>query len=344
VAALKYLWGLTDTLQFIVFTTYWHIQVPAIAEAVIKTLKFVALGEFIPYEGIKSWIGERLGQPPANSDEIEAIEATGGGSSNFLENLDSLLLFALAIFVVILFVALFSCFKYINYKVFRTYMLIRNAIFWNVFIRYSLQSYTKMCFATVISLELIKWGSAKLVISNLMAIGTAVALLVLPVIYAYVLHKKKPDLIKYTVRSRIGSLYSGKKEEETAGQVFVLIYLARRLWFTFLTFALASQPHILVHLFMMNTLHYMIYIGFGEPYTSLLQWRVEIVNEFLLLTQNYYFVLYAGLVSDRKALDSIGLAHVMHLGVLIIFNFTVITVINISSICRKLHLMKLESE
>jgi len=152
VAALKYLWGLTDTLQFIVFTTYWHIQVPAIVEAVIATLKYVALGEFIPYEGIKEWIGDKLGQLPANQDEMEAIEATGAGTDNFLQNLDSLLLFVLAILVVILALALFSVFKYLNYKVFRAYMLIRNAIFWNVFIRYSLQSYVKVCFTTVVSL------------------------------------------------------------------------------------------------------------------------------------------------------------------------------------------------
>jgi len=177
-----------------------------------------------------------------------------------------------------------------------------------------------------------------------LAIGTAVILVALPGIYAKVLHKKREDLIKYTVRSRIGALYLGKNEEETAGQVFALVYLVRRLWFTFLTFALASQPHLTVHLFIMNTLHYMIYIGFGQPYTSLVQWKVEVVNEFLLLTQNYYFLLYSGLVTDRKALDSIGLAHVIHIGVLIFFNFTVITVININSICRKLRLKHLESE
>ena len=62
--SLKYLWGLTDTLQFIVFTTYWGIRVPVVAETVIVTLKYAALGEFIPYEGIQNWIGAKFGQLP----------------------------------------------------------------------------------------------------------------------------------------------------------------------------------------------------------------------------------------------------------------------------------------
>jgi len=56
-AGLKHLWSLTDTLQFIIFTTtYWSIQVPAVAEAVINMLKYVALGEFIPYYILTDWI------------------------------------------------------------------------------------------------------------------------------------------------------------------------------------------------------------------------------------------------------------------------------------------------
>jgi len=54
--AIKYMWGLMDTFQFIIFTPYWKVQLPANAGSVIKTLKYAVLGEFIPYDKLLAWV------------------------------------------------------------------------------------------------------------------------------------------------------------------------------------------------------------------------------------------------------------------------------------------------
>jgi len=152
-AALKHLWSLTDTLQFIIFTTtYWSIQVPAVAEAVINMLKYVALGEFIPYEILTDWIKEKFGQEPQNQEQLDEIENAGVSSDIFLQNLDSLLVVGLVMLIVLIFLALFSICKNSSDKVYKQYMIARNKVFWNMFIRSSLQSYLKMLFAVVSSL------------------------------------------------------------------------------------------------------------------------------------------------------------------------------------------------
>ena len=55
-AAIKFCWGLVNTLQFLVFTPYWQLGLPANAHMVLKTLKYIALGEFIPYDWLTNWV------------------------------------------------------------------------------------------------------------------------------------------------------------------------------------------------------------------------------------------------------------------------------------------------
>jgi len=83
---------------------------------------------------------------------LEEIENAGVSSDIFLQNLDSLLVVGLVMLVVLIFLGLFSICKYTNYKVYRFYMITRNKVFWNMFIRSSLQSYLKMLFAVISSL------------------------------------------------------------------------------------------------------------------------------------------------------------------------------------------------
>ena len=48
-SSLKLLWGMINTLQFVVFFTEWEVQIPVVAEEVIKEFRKIALGEFIPW-------------------------------------------------------------------------------------------------------------------------------------------------------------------------------------------------------------------------------------------------------------------------------------------------------
>lgn len=58
-SSLKLLWGMINTLQFVVFFTEWNVIIPPNAEFAIKTFRTIALGEFIPYE----WLTEPLSEP-----------------------------------------------------------------------------------------------------------------------------------------------------------------------------------------------------------------------------------------------------------------------------------------
>jgi len=137
-AALKYFWGLVDVLQFVVFTPLWLVTVPVNAERVIKTLKYVALGEFVPYHLVTDKIKAMFSMEAQSQEESEEIEQAGAISFNIYENLESVIVFCLVIVVALAFLALFSLCKYRNYKVYKFYMQTKNKIFWNMFIRTSL--------------------------------------------------------------------------------------------------------------------------------------------------------------------------------------------------------------
>ena len=51
-ASLKFLWGMINTLQFIVFFTDWKVRIPTNATIAVKTFRKIALGEFIPSDEI----------------------------------------------------------------------------------------------------------------------------------------------------------------------------------------------------------------------------------------------------------------------------------------------------
>jgi len=112
-----------------------------------------------------------------------------------------------------------------------------------------------------------------------------------------------------------------------------------------LTFTLAETPHFIVQFFMYSILFYMMFIGLSEPHTSLMQWRVDLFNEFMLLTQFYYFLLYMGLVLDPSTLYGvIGWTHIIHLGVLFTFNLFLNLTIIFKDLYWKGHLYKLKKE
>jgi len=66
IIALKYIWNLVNVLQFVVFTHYWNVNLPPNVEVVITKLKYVALGEFIPYDWLFSKVESFLAVPSTN--------------------------------------------------------------------------------------------------------------------------------------------------------------------------------------------------------------------------------------------------------------------------------------
>ena len=70
--SLKMLWGLINTLQFVVFFSEWQIQLPNNATIAIKQMRTIALGEFMPTE----WLTEPI-QSLFETEGEEKIEPGG---------------------------------------------------------------------------------------------------------------------------------------------------------------------------------------------------------------------------------------------------------------------------
>ena len=70
-----------------------------------------------------------------------------------------LALFAVMLVFVLILVLLYCC-AYTKYSVFTCFMRLKNKIFYNTLIRFSLQSYLKTFVASCTTLSLIKWSES----------------------------------------------------------------------------------------------------------------------------------------------------------------------------------------
>ncbi len=63
--ALKFLWGLMNILQFLVFMSRWKLDYPANTLSVLKFIKTIALMEFMPTgwftDILSDWFGIQKG-------------------------------------------------------------------------------------------------------------------------------------------------------------------------------------------------------------------------------------------------------------------------------------------
>ena len=59
--SLKYLWGMINVLQFIIYMNEWKINWPANANLAVKTLRTIALGEFIDTTKMMNSVAEFYG-------------------------------------------------------------------------------------------------------------------------------------------------------------------------------------------------------------------------------------------------------------------------------------------
>ena len=60
-ASLKYLWGMVNSLQFVVYMKEWKVNWPPNAKLIVETLETIALGKFIDKEKIKRKVADFYG-------------------------------------------------------------------------------------------------------------------------------------------------------------------------------------------------------------------------------------------------------------------------------------------
>ena len=147
--SLKMLWGMINTLQFIVFFTDWNAQMPSNASIALQTFRSIALGEFIPSE----WLTDRV--KDVMLEEGQSVE------SNVLSSMGVMLIILLALLLVILpAVAIVKCGKP-GSKLHSIFMALKKKLLWNSLIRFLLQSYLKTILGTLIALTVISFATEK---------------------------------------------------------------------------------------------------------------------------------------------------------------------------------------
>lgn len=85
------------------------------------------------------------------------------------------------------------------------------------------------------------------------------------------------------------------------------------------TYELYFQSVFLIHI----TAFYMYYLAHTNPTGNKFDNRVAIANEFFFISQGYVILMFAGVVTDLKILDTIGKIMVIVLYAQIFFNILV---------------------
>ena len=164
--------------------------------------------------------------------------------------------------------------------------LIKKKLFWNTFIRSSLQAYIKVLFVYLTLLLALDFSNFSSGVKSMVVVIIVTVLFALPPIYIAILHKKRAILGNLAVKDKIGSLYLGVRIQNPLEYLYSPIFLIRRLVYIALLIALQAQPVLfLICLIHVNIL-YLCYNFTVQPHKSKSAALQETINEifFQLIT------------------------------------------------------------
>jgi len=138
-------------------------------------------------------------------------------------------------------------------------------------------------------------------------------------------------------------MYSDLKTDLLVSAFYNIVYMARRMLFTLLTFALAKYPNLIVMGFLYSCVLYLVYVGLSEPQETKLHWASDMFNEFMLIVNFYFFLLYLKVVADTDEMMNLGWYHIGVLAAMVLYNLLVIIFITLASLCRKIKLYLLKA-
>ena len=101
---------------------------------------------------------------------------------------------ALGILIFLLFFRLLKCIALTDYKYYKIYMTVYETMFYNLFIRYILQSTLKIQVAACITLTMISWSSASGIVQGVISILLLGLLVCAPILFGIILYKNIEDL------------------------------------------------------------------------------------------------------------------------------------------------------
>ena len=129
------------------------------------------------------------------------------GSGNLMRNMGIMFVVAFCIVLFLLLFRLLRCIALSNYRYFRIYMTVHDAIFYNLFIRYVIQSTLKIQVAALTTLIAAGWSSTSGIIQSLLSLLLLACLGIAPIVFGVVLYKNMEDLSYRKLEKKIGSMY-----------------------------------------------------------------------------------------------------------------------------------------
>ena len=186
------MWNVVNVLQFIVYIELIKTNLAVHARMFLIQLKSIALGEFIPYE----WISKKFFGATEDLKETSVANKMG-----------TMFLLGIVILIVTIIVLLCGIFrKKLSVKVVRAVDKLKRKLFWNTFIRYTLQSYLKIAFVSIPSLYILTTKGGFEIVSVMFNI---LLLLALPIVYTVLLYRKRDTMTTESTKEKFGSLFLG---------------------------------------------------------------------------------------------------------------------------------------
>ena len=267
---------MVNTLQIIVYFNSVKINLSAEAIVFLDKLRIIALGEFIPYDWLKNYCIDQWNLSIESIDELGSMALFIGA------------LFALTLIVLFL----GKIIKQLGYSQ-KLINLIKQRLFWNTFIRSSLQAYIKVLFVYMTMILALEFHSFAASFKSVFIILVVLALIGLPILYTIILWKNRKRLDNENIKSKIGSLYLGNRVEKIQQYLCSIVFLVRRLAYILMVISLMGLSVLFsVGLVQLNML-YLYYIVIVRPNDSRNSLKMEMMNEIILQIISYH-ILFTG--------------------------------------------------
>ena len=224
-SSLKFMWNLVNTLQIIVYLNEVKANFSVEVKIFLEKLRVVALGEFIPYDWLKSYFSEKWNISVEQFDKLGSI---------------GLILIALFAFTIII-LLLGKVIDRLGYSR-KIIDKVKKKLFWNTFLRTSLQAYIKVLYVYAVLALSIQFTGFIASIKSLFTILVIIILIALVPIYTLILVRNRNELGDQTIRDKIGSLYVGMRVKNYKHYLYAIVFLVRRLIYVSLLVSLEARP------------------------------------------------------------------------------------------------------
>lgn len=244
---------------------------------------------------------------------------------------------AIAIFLLLV-IFLLLCFRscaMTKYPCFTFYMKAKHKIFYNILIRFHMQSFLKLLLGASQTLSILNW-SAGGAVQGVTSVLLVVVLILLPVLYAYCIYSKFKELYRPSVREQIGTLYLKLNIDRPVALAYSVMFFVRRIIFVTVMLSLAAFPHIQVQAFLLVSILYLCYLnGFGVLFEARFFSRMEVWNEVFFLYLCYHLVLQANLLEPGEIRIQVGWSLVCSSILMVALNFIIVIMIVIKALIQK---------